>query len=173
MRTALPAWLLGLPLLGACALPPTGLQRAQQTAQDFNTDTRFGRGDLVMTRVDAPARELYAKHHAAWGSGVRVADVEMAGVKAHGDADVDVFVRVAWYRMDQQELRSTTLKQAWHSKSDAWMLVSEERFEGDPGLLGDTVVTETPAEPRPAPQFPTVRLTGQTGQAGSGDVAGE
>jgi hypothetical protein len=144
----------------ACAMPPTGVQRAQQTAQDFNLDSRFGRNELALARVDSKVRDDYAEHHKAWGASVRIADVEMAGFKPHGDADVDVFVRVAWYRMDQQELRTTLLKQAWHSKSDDWLLVSEQRMEGDPGLLGEPVVVQVPSEPRPTPQFPTVRLNG-------------
>ena len=64
-----------LALVGCGALPPTGLQRGQQTAQDFNMDARFGRSELVMNRIAPAEREEYALHHRAWGSGVRVADV--------------------------------------------------------------------------------------------------
>jgi hypothetical protein len=143
---------------GCGALPPTGLQRGQQTAQDFNLDARFGRNELVMNRVSPAEREEYALHHKAWGSGVRVADIEIVGTKPHGDADFDVFIHVAWYRMDEQELKSTTLKQSWHQKTDDWLLASEQRLDGDIGLLGETVVVERPADPRPPAQFPTIRL---------------
>lgn len=146
-------------LLTACgALPPTGLQRGQQTAQDFNMDARFGRNELVMNRVAPAEREEYALHHKAWGSGVRVADVELVGIKPHGDADFDVFLRVSWYRMEEQDLKSTTLKQSWHQKTDDWLLASEQRLEGDLGLLGETVVVEQPAGPRAPAQYPTIRL---------------
>lgn len=152
---------LGLAALAGCAaLPPTGMQRAQQTAQDFNLDSRFARGELVSARIDPAERDEYSAHHKAWGTAVRIADIEMSGIRPHGDADAEVYVRVSWYRMDEQELRSTTLKQSWHSKSDAWLLVAESRFDGDIGLLGETVVVEAPAGPRPKPQFPTVQLTG-------------
>jgi len=143
---------------GCGALPPTGLQRGQQTAQDFNLDARFGRSELVMTRIAPAEREEYALHHKSWGSGVRVADIEIVGTKPHGDADFDVFIHVAWYRMDEQELKSTTLKQSWHQKSDDWLLASEQRLDGDIGLLGETVVVEQPAGPRAPAQFPTIRL---------------
>lgn len=163
LRSALVSWSACACIgLAACALPPTGVQRAQQTAQDFNLDSRFGRDDLALSRVDPKVRDEYAEHHKAWGAGIRIADIEMAGFKPHGDTDVEVFVRVAWYRMDQQELRTTTLKQAWHSASEDWLLVSEQRADGDPGLLGDPVVVETPPGPRPNPQFPTVQLSGSS-----------
>ena len=60
--------------------------------------------------------------------------------------------------MDQQELKATTMKQSWHQRSDDWLLASEQRLEGDLGLLGETVVVEQPASPRPPAQFPTIRL---------------
>jgi hypothetical protein len=152
---------LGCGLLSACgALPPTGIQAAQQTAQEFNVDSRFGRAELSLARVSPEARDEYALHHRAWGGALHVADVEMAGIKGHGDADVDVFVKIQWYRVEEEELHTTTLKQGWHSKADGWMLVSEQRLDGDVGLLGDAVVVATPATPRPTPQFPTIQLSG-------------
>jgi hypothetical protein len=72
---------------------------------------------------------------------------------------VEVIVRVAWYRPDQQELRMTTLTQSWRDK-DGWQLVAERRLEGDVGLLGEPVVYEAPRDPPSASQFPTVRLQG-------------
>jgi hypothetical protein len=155
--------------MAACAMPPTGVQRAQQTAQDFNLDSRFGRSDLVLSRVEPDSRDEYSAHHKAWGSAIRVADIEMAGMKPHGDADVDVFVHVAWYRMSEQELKQTTIKQHWHSKTDAWLLSSESRLDGDLGLLGEPVLLQAPSEPRPPPQFPTIHLGGGSGDVSSAD----
>jgi hypothetical protein len=80
-------------------------------------------------------------------------------MKLHGDHEVEVLVHVAWYTLSQQELRSTTLKQSWKDKS-GWMLVAEERVEGDYGLLGEPVVVAAPDVERPPAQFPTVRLRG-------------
>jgi hypothetical protein len=148
--------------LAGCPAPPTSLARAQQTAQEFNLDSRFGRGEAVMDRVAPDARDDYTSHHRVWGSAVRVADVELAGMRPHGEHDVEVFVRVAWYRIEDEDLRSTTLQQTWHDKPDGsgWQLVAERRVEGDLGLLGETIVYQAPATPRPPAQFPTVRLGG-------------
>jgi len=160
-----------LVLLSACAMPPTGVQRGQQTAQEFNMDSRFGRSEVVLSRVDPDEREEYTAHHKAWGALVRVADIEMAGMKPHGDADVDIFVHVAWYRMNEQELHQTTLKQHWHSKTDAWMLSSESRLDGDPGLIGEPVLQQEPDGPRMPAQFPTIHLGG-SGGGGAGPSDG-
>lgn len=148
------------PILAACPAPTTGLAAAQQQAQSFNLDARFGRNGIVLDQVSPAEREEFAMHHKAWGLSVRVADVEIAGMKAHGDKDVDIVVHVSWYRPEQQELRSTTLKQSWHAKVDAWQLVGEKRVDGDIGLLGEAVVMEAPTAPRLPSQFPTIRLSG-------------
>jgi hypothetical protein len=141
----------------ACASPPGPLAGAREVAQALNLDSRFGRNELAMEHVAPAARDEYAARHRAWGLGVRVADIEMSGMKPRGDHDVDVFVRVAWYRLEQEELLSTTVKQGWHD-SGGWQLVTEERIDGDMGLLGETVVFQAPAVARGPAQFPTLRL---------------
>lgn len=155
-----PLSLVSLSVLAGCPMPTTGLAAAQQAAQDFNLDSRFGRNEMVLEQVAVAEREEYALHHKAWGTTIRVADVEIAGMKAHGDKEVDIVVHVTWYRPEQQELESTTLKQGWHAKTNGWELVSEKRLDGDMGLLGETVVIEAPPAPRGPAQFPTVRLNG-------------
>jgi hypothetical protein len=142
---------------GACASPPGSLAAAREAAQALNLDARFGRNELAMDHVAPSARDEYAAHHRAWGSGVRVADVEMSGMKPQGDHDVDVIVRVGWYRPEQEELLSTTVKQRWHD-AGGWQLVGEERLDGDMGLLGETVIFQAPAAARGPAQFPTLRL---------------
>ncbi len=147
------------PALAACCLPPTtGLAKAQETAQNFNLDARFGRNELVLDQIAPDAREEFSQHHKAWGVGVHVADIELAGIKAHGEKDADIVVHVSWYRPEQQELRSTTLQQQWHAKTDGWQLVGEKRVDGDIGLLGEAVVMEAPTAPKAPSQFPTIRL---------------
>jgi hypothetical protein len=145
-------------LLAACPAPPNSLARAAQTAQEFNLDSRLG-GALQMDRVAPDERTPYAAAHRGWGTGVRVADVELAGMQPRGDHDVDVLVRVAWYRPEDQQLRSTTLQQSWHDKPEGWQLVNEHRIDGEIGLLGEPVVYAAPQARSPA-QFPTVRLGG-------------
>jgi hypothetical protein len=152
------AWPLAAALAG-CPAPPSALARAQQAAREFNQDARFGRDELMMERVAPAARDDFAKHHRGWGTSVRVADLELAGMRPHGDHDLDVVVRVAWYRPEQLELRVTTLQQSWRDTS-GWQLVDEKRVDGDVGLLGESVVYERPNEARLPAQFPTVHLGG-------------
>jgi hypothetical protein len=155
-------WPILVSVLAGCPAPPTALARAQQAALELNQDLRFGRNELVMDHVAPATRETFAAQHRAWGSSVRIADVELAGLQSHGEHELDVFVRVAWYRSEEQELRATTLQQSWRD-DDGWKLTSERRLEGDAGLLGEPVVYERPEAPRVPAQFPTVRLTGAAG----------
>jgi hypothetical protein len=153
------SFLMPLALAG-CPMQSTGLAAAQQSAQEFNLDARFGRNEMIMEQIAPTERDDFALHHRAWGTTVRVADIEIAGMKAHGEKDVDVVVRVAWYRPEQQELRSTTLTQSWHAKTSGWELATEKRLDGDYGLLGEAVVVEEPPARQGPAQFPTVRLGG-------------
>jgi|HubBroStandDraft_5_1064220.scaffolds.fasta_scaffold349257_1 hypothetical protein len=142
----------------ACALPPGPVASAQEAAQELNLDARFGRSEIAMDHVAPRARDAFSAHHRGWGTTVRIADLDLAGARAHGDHDVDILVRVAWYRLEEQDLHTTTVKQGWNDKN-GWQLVDETRIDGDVGLLGETVVFESPAVVDRAPaQFPTVRL---------------
>jgi hypothetical protein len=145
--------------LEGCPAPPTALARAQQAAQEFNQDVRFGRSELMMEHIAPSARDDFATRHREWGTGVRLADLELAGIRPRGDHELHVIVRVAWYRPEEQELRTTTLEQRWSDKN-GWQLVEEKRLDGDVGLLGEHVVYETPSEGRAPAQFPTVHLGG-------------
>jgi hypothetical protein len=161
---------LSVAFFPACVGPQSPLQRAQETTQEFNLDRRFGRGDDAVEKVANASRDDYMLRHKAWGAAIRIADVEMGGVRILPDKDAEVTVRVSWYRPEQNELHQTLLKQKWHDK-DGWKLLTEERVDGEAGLLGDTVVVEAPGCPEGSPcprsaaaapaQFPTIRLGGQ------------
>lgn len=146
-------------LAAGCSTLPSPMARAQEAAQDFNTNTRYGRNDAAVERVAPSAREAFLSHHHAWGSSVQIADVEFEGLHSKGDHEAVVTVRVGWYRPDEQDLHSTTLKQIWRDQN-GWKLTDEERVEGDLGLLGEAVVFQTPTQQRTTTQFPTVRLQG-------------
>jgi hypothetical protein len=146
--------------MAACAGQQNPIASVQEAAQELNSEARFGRTEIAMDRVAVTAREEYSAHHRAWGTNVRIADLEVAGMNAHGDHDVDVLVRVSWYRPNEEDLRLTTLRQSWHDKS-GWRLVTEKRDDGDLGLLGEQVVFESPADQRAPARFPTVRLGAQ------------
>jgi hypothetical protein len=76
-----------------------------------------------------------------------------------GDLDAEILVRVAWYRIDQGDLRTTTLKQKWHDFKGDFKLVDEGRADGDLGLIGEYVPVPAPAPTaKTSAQFPTVRL---------------
>jgi hypothetical protein len=149
-------------VLSGCPAPPTAIARGQQVASEFNQDARFGHTELSMEHVAPSAREAFAAGRRAWGTGLHVADLELQGMKPEGEHELDVFVRVSWYRPEEQELRSTTVKQVWRDEG-GWQLTAENRLDGDVGLLGETVVYQVPNPSRPRAQFPTVRLGDKTG----------
>lgn len=166
MPSRVPAALfaLTLPLLSLGC--PLGHQspgaRAQEAASELNLNARFGRMSLAAEHVSPKAREAFFRRRKGWGGRIRVADYELSGMKmAKSESEADVFVHVAWYRVDEGDLRSTTLKQKWKDMKGAWQLVDEERLDGDLGLLGEPIVrVENPdAGPRNA-HFPTIRLGG-------------
>lgn len=131
--------------------------RAQEAATELNVNSRFGRMELAAERVAPVARDAFMQRRKAWGGDVRVADYEVAAFHMKSEADAEMLVRVAWYRMDQGDLRTTTLKQKWHDFKGDWRLVDETRAEGALGLLGEPPPPSTPGPARRT-QFPTVRL---------------
>lgn len=162
MRIALLASFLAVatPLLGCPVAHQSPPARAQEAATELNVNTRFGRMELAAEHVAPDAREAFMERRRAWGNNVRVADYELAGFHMKGETDAEMLVRVAWYRVDQGELRSTLVKQKWHDFKGSWKLVDEGRADGDPGLLGDAVAPPPGAQsgaPRNA-RFPTIRL---------------
>lgn len=124
-------------------------------------NARFGRSDIAVESVAPSSREAFAERHRAWGTTIRIADIEVAGLHEVRNGDADVTVHATWYRADEEDLRTTTIKQHWHEQGTAWLLTGEERVDGDVGLLGEKVVYQTPETTEHAPaQFPTVHLKG-------------
>src|SRR5690348_6140270 len=121
--------------LAACAAPQSAAARAQDSARELNLNARFGRNELVVERIAPSAREAYAVKHRGWGNVVRIADSDLAGLNVTGKEEATVIVKVAWYRQDEQELRITTLRQRYKDFKGEWLLVAEERADGDIGLL--------------------------------------
>jgi hypothetical protein len=149
--------LLGLGA-SACLMPPTGMALIQQTAQQFNFDTRFGRMEMAVEQISPKYLEEFQRRHRFWGSAVRVTDAEMMGARFKGDDDADVSVRVTWYRLEEGDLHMTVLKQRWHKHKMGWLLDGEERGDGDIGVLGEAVDVVMPDTPTKSAQFPTVRI---------------
>ncbi len=136
---------------------------AQEAALELNLNARFGRMEMAAERVSPKAREQFFDRRRAWGGSVRIADYDMTGLKMKGEDDAETFVKIAWYRANEGDLRVTTLKQKWHSDAKGdWKLTEEQRLEGDLGLLGEPpvpVVVVADAAPKRS-QFPTIYLNG-------------
>ena len=143
---------------GCASLNPTGGAAAQLAAGDFNNNTRFGRMELASEQVMPENQKAFFEQHKGWGGRVRIADAEMIGMKAKKDDDYEISVRVSWFRIDEEELHLTTLKQLWHDNKGMWKVMKEERTDGDLGLLGERVEQPTDAPLHENVHYATVRI---------------
>ncbi len=170
MRTVLSSAGLAL-FLVACGAAPSATAKLQESAQEMNVNTRFGRMEMAVEKVAIKEREEWARRHKAWGGKIRIADTEMAGTRLVSETEAEVNVKVAWYRPDEQELRVTTIKQKWKDVNGEWKLVGEVRMDGDPGLIGDAPTLPADGSGAGAPAgapakrkvFPTIRIGGNDG----------
>ncbi len=132
--------------------------KAQEAAQNLNMDARLGRLEFALEHVDAKDREHFTRIHTAWGAKIRVVDSEITTFKMKGDDAADVNVQVSWYRPENGDLHVTVLHQNWHDVKGDWFLASEERTDGDTGLLGEPVLVQEPEEVAPRAQFESIRI---------------
>jgi hypothetical protein len=114
--------------------------------------------ELAAEHVAPKARDQFFDRRRAWGNNVRVADYDLTGLKMQGEDDAETFVKVAWYRANEGDLRVTTLKQKWHDFKGDWKLTDELRIDGDVGLLGEPSPLPTTATGAKRAQFPTIYL---------------
>ncbi len=166
MRFVFPLW-----LVGCVAASQSGAARAQEAAAELNLNARFGRMELASEYVAPKARELFFERRKLWGGRVRVADYEITGMKMRGDEAAEVVMHVAWYRIDEGDLKSTTIRQGFHAIHGEWKLVEESRVDGELGLLGEAVLTVPRPSGPPAPpaRFPTIRLGAESTEAREGE----
>lgn len=133
--------------------------RAQEAALELNMNARFGRMEIAAERVAPKARDAFFDRRKGWGGNIRVADYDLTGLRMQGEGDAETFVKIAWYRANQPDLRVTTLKQKWHDFKGDWKLTEEQRIDGDLGLLGEAPAAPTGEPPPPRrQQFPTIYL---------------
>ena len=112
MRTRILA-VIGLAVFTGCAAPTAGA-KLQEASQELNINARFGRMEMAVERVAAKNREQWLRNHRGWGGKIRVVDVETAGTRMASsakEAEAEVTVRVSWFRMEDQDLKLTTLRQ--------------------------------------------------------------
>ena len=141
--------------------------KAQEAALELNLNARFGRMEMAAEHISPKARDGFFERRRAWGGSVRVADYDLTGLKIIGEDDAESYVKIAWYRANEGDLRVTTVKQKWHSdgKGD-WKLTDEQRVDGDVGLLGEPPMAPTAAATAPRrSQFPTIYLGSGTPEA--------
>ena len=125
--------------------------KAQEAALELNLNARFGRMEMAAEHISPKARDEFFERRRAWGGSVRVADYDLTGLKIIGEDDAESFVKIAWYRANEGDLRVTTLKQKWHSDAKGdWKLTEEQRVDGDVGLLGEPPAAPTAAGGRAA-----------------------
>jgi hypothetical protein len=160
LRTSLALALPLFLLVVACGGMQSQAAKAQEAAQNLNMDARLGRLEFALEHVDKKDRENFTKVHTQWSSKIRIVDSEITSFKMAKDDDAaDVDVQVSWYRPESGDLHVTVLHQKWHVISGDWFLASEERSDGDTGLLGERVVVEQPDTPAPKAQFQSVRIS--------------
>ena len=143
--------------LGGCFAPPSTTQKVTDAARELNVNSRFGRMDMAASYAAPAARQSFIERRVAWGSEVRVMDVELARL----DLDKDdrralVEIVVSWMRIDESRLRATRVAQVWREEDGNWQLTREKRVAGDVGLFGEHVEVAR-REVRDV-QFPTMTL---------------
>jgi hypothetical protein len=143
-----------------CMMPRDSSQRLIDRARDLNMATRFGRMDVAAEHTAPSTRRQFLERRQLWGDAIRVVDVNLASMERKGEEQAELLVNFAWTRMDEGELRATTVKQYWRNAAPGgWLLEREQRVDGDHGLLGDTVRDDhAPTLPPPDVHFETRTL---------------
>jgi hypothetical protein len=121
--------------VAACMPPQTPTSKLTDHAYTVAEAARFGRMDIVMTLVDPAQHEAYSDAHAEWGGAVRILDVEYGGARLVAPNTAVVVMNVAWQRLDEAVLRSTSLKQTWKLGGSSWVIAEEVVASGDKRLL--------------------------------------
>ena len=119
--------------------------------------------------------------HRGWHKTLHIVDLELTGVRLRDDKDqkgADVMIAVGWNRVDDTNLRQTSLLQRWHDERGRWLLDDEHEVDGDTGLLQPISRAKTDNHPEeksiePAAGGGTFGTSGfGTSGFGSSDVGG-
>lgn len=141
---------LSIAALPGCFGPASPSQRLADSAYEMNDAMRFARMDLALSHVAPAARDSFVRRHQAWGSAVRIVDVEFGGVGMSAKDQAEVLLAVSWQKPDEAVIRVTQVAQRWRDV-DGWKVVSEDRRGGAWGLFGEPEPkTPPPAEAAPA-----------------------
>ncbi len=145
-------------ILVACGGISSPASHCQEAAQNVTENVRFGRAELVLMRVAPELKAEFVKTHQAWGGRITIADAELGNFQMKGKEDATFDLRVTWYDAVEQELRSTLLRQKWHSTKGEWFMTAEDRLDGDIGLVGEKLVMQAPEQAPTHAQFRTVHI---------------
>jgi hypothetical protein len=136
-RSIVPLLLLLSPLAAIGCAPNSATQVLSDTSYDVAMAERFGRMDIVLDQVAPKKRDAFTKAHAAWGGDIRIVDLEYGGMRLSDPSHADVTLIIAWQRLDDASLFTTTVKQSWFHGEDHWVITKESRVSGDRGLLDE------------------------------------
>lgn len=124
--------------LGGC-MPPTPAQKASEAARELNMGARWGKMDEAMGRTSRTERPRFAKRRANWHTNIRIVETELVGLNMKDGTHATVQVDVSWMFSDDPTLRVTRLTQEWSDAEGKWIMTSEKKLSGDPGLFGEKV----------------------------------
>lgn len=135
-------------------------QRLSDAARDLNVATRFGRLDVAAEHAEQSTRAQFLERRALWGTAIRIADVEVTGIKVKDREHAEVLVQLAWLHIRENLLHSTVLRQHWENpEQKGWVLTREEHASGGEGLFGSTEGDRPqPSKARPDVHFPSKTL---------------
>lgn len=149
MALRVPAFLA---LLFVACVPPAGpLERLTNSAHDLNVATRFARMDVAIALVDAERQGEFAARHAPWHRELRIVDLEMAGMQLVAAGEAEVQLSVMWHRLDDTDVRVTSIAQLWKQSGEDWRLVEEHSIGGAPGLFAAPKKAKTKDAAKAAP----------------------
>lgn len=144
-RQSAPLWrwlgrggVLVLLALAGC-VPPTPAQKATDAARELNMGARWGRMNEAIGRAAPKAQAEFAKRRANWHDKLRIVETELTSLNMKDAMHATVQVDVSWMFDDDPTLRVTRLTQEWSDADGKWLMVSEKKIGGDPGLFGEKV----------------------------------
>jgi hypothetical protein len=142
MRNALLVLALGCLSQGCTLSNMTPQARFSESAHTLTEASRWGHVDMALPHVSAKYSESFLARHAAWCTGLSIADAELVRIQLGEDkATAMSEVAVSWYPSGQISLRQSVITQKWEREKGTYRLVDEVVRAGDP-----TVFAELPTE---------------------------
>jgi hypothetical protein len=145
LRPLLPLAIVAAVTWAGCMSPLPPSEQVTEAARMLNVNSRFGDVGGLANMASPSFQEAFLNRRAAWGTAVRVLDVELAGMTMKDGEHASISVDFSWNRIDEGTLKTTRVMQEWENDG-GWKLVRERRLSGDIGLFGEKV---PPAQNKP------------------------